>query len=345
MVQTINNAANNTVGASNTGQTNTLTVTNPSNTASSAALINVTVGGATSDDAFTKYTISGATNWSQGIDNSATDAFVIAASTALGTTNCISLPAAATGGTYTGDQFHTFTSRNTASFIELDVTNTDTATAGSNTVISANNGGTGSGAVWLGLNKGTARSWAIGMLATTNTQLAITTANSAGVAPNTGNLVWNITANGERTIPLQPAFLAYLASSVANVSGNGATFQLGTTTALTKVYDQGTNFVTSGTFTAPVTGRYSFSAASYFNGCTIASGIFIIFTTSNRGYQNNNFRTAASLDISKNFTISADMDAADTCVCVTGTSGEASATDDLLGAANVVTFFSGYLEC
>ncbi len=345
MAQTINNAGNNTVGASNTGQTNTFTVTNPSNTASSAALVNVTVGGGTADDAFTTYTVSGVTNWSQGIDNSASDAFVVAASTALGTTNCISLPAAATGGTFTGDQNHTFTTRNTASFIELDVTNTDTATSGSNTAIFANNGGTGSGAVYFGLNKGSARSWSIGMPLTTSTNLAITTTNSANVSPNTGTAVWNMTAAGERTISLQPAFLAYLGASISNVSGNGTTFTLGTTTALTEVYDQGSNFVTSGTFTAPVTGRYSFSGCAYLNGCTIASGIGMIFTTSNATYQNNNFRAASSLDIAINYTANADMDAADTCVCTIVTTGEAGVTDDLLGSSVRVTWFSGYLEC
>jgi hypothetical protein len=85
----ITNSINNTVGGSNSGATNTFTVTNSSNTASSKALVNVTVGGSTADDAFTTYTVSGVTNWSQGVDNSDSDAYVLAASTALGTTNVI----------------------------------------------------------------------------------------------------------------------------------------------------------------------------------------------------------------------------------------------------------------
>ena len=84
------NSINSSIGASNSGATNTLTVTNPSNTASSQALLNLTVGGASSGDAFTTYTVAGTTNWSQGVDNSASDAFVISASTALGTTNVLS---------------------------------------------------------------------------------------------------------------------------------------------------------------------------------------------------------------------------------------------------------------
>lgn len=84
---TINNPINNTIGASNSGVTNTLSVTNASNTASSQAQVNVTVGGTSAGDAYTTYTVSGTTNWSQGVDNSDSDAYVLAASTALGTTN------------------------------------------------------------------------------------------------------------------------------------------------------------------------------------------------------------------------------------------------------------------
>lgn len=87
----INNSIGNTIGGSNSGVTNTFTVTNSSNTASSQANEVITVGGGTAGDPYTTYTVSGATNFSIGIDNSASDAFVIAASTALGTTNVMSV--------------------------------------------------------------------------------------------------------------------------------------------------------------------------------------------------------------------------------------------------------------
>jgi hypothetical protein len=86
----INNGINNRIGASNTGVTNTLTVDNASDTASSQALVNITVGGTTSGDAYETFTVSGTTNWSLGIDNSSSDAYVLSASTALGTTNVMS---------------------------------------------------------------------------------------------------------------------------------------------------------------------------------------------------------------------------------------------------------------
>ena len=79
------------IGSLNDGGTNTLTLTNTSNTASSAVKHQLTVAGGTAADPQTTYTITGATNFSVGLDNSASDAFVIAASTALGTTNVMSV--------------------------------------------------------------------------------------------------------------------------------------------------------------------------------------------------------------------------------------------------------------
>ena len=91
----INNNINNKVGSGNSGATNTLTVDNASDTASSISLVNITVGGTTAGDAFETFTISGTTNWSQGVDNSVTgDPYVRSASTALGTTNVMSVTTA-----------------------------------------------------------------------------------------------------------------------------------------------------------------------------------------------------------------------------------------------------------
>lgn len=84
MVQS-NNAIYNTVGASISGVTNTLTVTNPSNTASSAARETIVVGGGSAGDPTINWNVSGATNWEMGIDNSVSDNLTMSQSTALGT--------------------------------------------------------------------------------------------------------------------------------------------------------------------------------------------------------------------------------------------------------------------
>lgn len=79
-----NNSINDTVGASISGVTNTLTVTNPSNTASSAARETITVGGASAGDPISQWDISGVTTWSMGIDNSDSDNLKMNPSGSLG---------------------------------------------------------------------------------------------------------------------------------------------------------------------------------------------------------------------------------------------------------------------
>lgn len=84
-MSTSNNAINNTVGASISGVTNTLTITNPSNTGSSAARTSVTVGGGTAGDPTLNFNINGVTDWEMGIDNNSNDDLKISQSTSLGT--------------------------------------------------------------------------------------------------------------------------------------------------------------------------------------------------------------------------------------------------------------------
>ena len=242
-----NNAINNTVGAAISGVTNTLTVTNGSNTASSVALTNITVGGTSSGDPFLTYTVAGTTNWSEGIDNSDSDAYVLAASTALGTTNVI-----------------------------------------------------------------------------------------------------HATTAGEVTLPLQPAFQAYLPSQDDNVTGDGTNWQLGSVTALTERFDVNGDFNTNGTFTAPVTGKYFLSSTFYFLGLTASHTTnFMYITTSNFNYSSGDISAAARTAndaLQMSCTILADMDAADTAVTVLICSNGTKVVD-VGGQAQADTFFLGCLIC
>lgn len=251
MANNFANAIDSNIGASNSGATNTLTVTNPSNTASSQALVNVTVGGSTAGDAFTTYTVAGVTNWSEGVDNSDADSYVVAASTALGTTNVI----------------------------------------------------------------------------------------HAVVA-------------GSINYPLQPAFLAFLGTSDTNATGAGTTYTLGAGNALTEVFDQQNNFVTSGTFTAPVTGRY-YLAGGFIYAAVTAAMTFVQcdFNTSNAFYTFGVINIGAAQTIAaapnvmyNNGSVFADMDAADTFVLTTAISGGVGNTVTI--SANVRrVFICGYLVC
>lgn len=80
-----NNAINNTVGASISGVTNTLTITNLSNTASSVARETIVVGGGSAGDPSLNFNVSGVTNWEMGIDNSVSDNLTISQGVSLGT--------------------------------------------------------------------------------------------------------------------------------------------------------------------------------------------------------------------------------------------------------------------
>lgn len=209
-----NNAINNTVGASISGVTNTFTVTNPSDTASSAARTLITVGGASADDAWLTWNVNSATDWSMGIDNDDSDKLVMSQNATLGTTN-----------------------------------------------------------------------------------------------------VWEMTTAGERTMPLQPAFIAFNTLLRSNVTGDGTLY---TVIFDSVVRDTNSDFDnTTGTFTASVAGSYALTAAIRPQSVSSAnSAAEFQITTSNRNYYGDvynpsNVRTINNL-LNTNIGCLADMDAGDT---------------------------------
>ena len=157
-------------------------------------------------------------------------------------------------------------------------------------------------------------------------------------------------ADDELVMANQPAFLAYLGTSVTNATGNGTYWRLGTTTALTEVFDQGSDFNTNGTFTAPVTGKYMFSATVKLSSISATTLAKIRLTTSNRTYDCDTINASAvkdyynQLNLSMNMLV--DMDAGDTAVCYVFANGEGADTVGIVGASfPVVSYFSGYLAC
>jgi hypothetical protein len=158
-----------------------------------------------------------------------------------------------------------------------------------------------------------------------------------------------MTDAGERTMPLQPAFLAYQASQATNVTGGATDYFIGTTVALTEVFDQNADFNTNGTFTAPITGRYAFYMWITLSGITAsANDMNLEFVSSNRGYismacEPSNTRNTSGV-YGAAFSVFADMDAADTCrykVVVVG----AGNVVDVDGSADAETAVAGYLVC
>jgi hypothetical protein len=157
-------------------------------------------------------------------------------------------------------------------------------------------------------------------------------------------------ADDELVMANQPAFLAYLGASVTNATGNGTFWKLGTTTALTEVFDQGSDFNTDGTFTAPKTGKYMFSASVKLSSLSASTLVKIRLTTSNRTYDCDSINGSAVKDyysqLNLKMSMLVDMDAGDTAVCYVFADGEATDSVGIVGGSSpVVSYFSGYLAC
>jgi hypothetical protein len=245
-----NGVINNKVGASISGVTNTLTVTNPSNTASSAARETITVGGGTAADPTLNFNVSGVTNWEMGIDNSVNDNLTISQGTALGT-----------------------------------------------------------------------------------------------------NDTWRMTTTGQRTLPLQTKFFAYVTATQTNVTGDGTLY---TVIFDTESQDVGANYNNAtGVFTAPATGTYLFSSTiNYTNATTDGTSLNIDFNYNSGTLLYHGFSGGAKVisdpagQASPSSSLILPMTAGDTIsmtIAITGGPKMISIFGTTGVPGNNVSFFSGFL--
>lgn len=167
-----------------------------------------------------------------------------------------------------------------------------------------------------------------------------------GASPSAGTTFWQMTTVGERTMPLQPAFLAF--NSVTDANQTGAAAQA-TVDFDTEIFDQNADFAAD-TFTAPVTGRYRFEASVVMDAVTAAmtSGN-MQFITSNRTYQFGLISPGAVRNSNNQMaffgSVLADMDAGDTCYVTVAIANGAGNTAGIIGNAPLLqTFFSGELS-
>jgi len=150
-----------------------------------------------------------------------------------------------------------------------------------------------------------------------------------------------IDSAGHITKPLQPAFLAHLASAAYNVTVNSS-FDM---VFPTEVFDQNNDYNNSNyTFTAPVTGKYFFTSTVRFDNVD-ATADYHLYTLQ---ASNRNLRFIRDPNIGSDtdyfsLTVSGliDMDAGDTAKVVCYISSSAAAQADIVGTE--YTFFSGYL--
>ncbi len=188
--------------SSNSGATNSISIANTSNTASSRARFLATVGGTSSSDPLITFSVSGATDWSAGIDNSDSDSFVIAASNALGTSNVLALTTAGVA-TLSGIGAHTITG-GTNNVQSLGLVNTTSGTAAF-TRVAGTAGSTGSALDTFSQGYTTSNSAIASstrLLSDGSGGLTLIASNGSGIIRfETGgeNLRWGVNAAGDFT--------------------------------------------------------------------------------------------------------------------------------------------------
>lgn len=165
------------------------------------------------------------------------------------------------------------------------------------------------------------------------------------LASATGTII-NALDTGEITTPLQPAFSAFVSAAIPNVTGDGTIY---TIIFDTEVYDQNADYNTAtGVFTAPVTGRYHFSATLGLDDLAVANFVNSFRSvTSNRNYNIGYYNVGAIFDpalglIMLGGSFYADMDASDTAIMQTTVSG-GTLIVDVHGGPSMLTYFGGTL--
>jgi hypothetical protein len=211
-----------------------------------------------------------------------------------------------------------------------------------------------SGDSYIQYNINTANKFRLGVDDNASDSFKISVGNALGSSD-----VFVMTANGECTLPQQPAFFAYLETGDNNVTGQFGVYELGNTgNNLVEYFDRGSNLDhTTGVFTAPVTGQYFLHAL--IRASDIASGMTTgridIRTKTGASFreiyssdQQNAYAMRETNSNSLSFQVQTlmDLDAADTAYVYFLVQNGAGDTVDIVGNPSTVvpvTLFSGYL--
>lgn len=157
-----------------------------------------------------------------------------------------------------------------------------------------------------------------------------------------------INSSGQVNLPLLCCFAYYLPSDVTNATGDGTVWKLGTTTALTKLFDQSNSMNTNGTFTAPETGIYSFTVMMRIANIGVQfTDADLIITTTNNTYEysggNIGATHAGDDDVSLSYSVMVAMSVNDTASTSIAVSGGTKVATIVGGLTPIKTFIAGRL--
>jgi hypothetical protein len=181
---------------------------------------------------------------------------------------------------------------------------------------------------------------------TTSSSLALRYGTSDFTLASATGTVMSALDTGEITYPLQSAFLASVTNTINNVTGDGTFYNV---IQDTEVFDQNSDFdISTGAFTAPVTGKYMLCASVFFSGLAVANtDTRLNIAASNRiiyiaRLSVGTIITSTFYCVGNNAIV--DMDAGDIAYVLVYVTG-ATKVVDLLGDSGLANSFGGSLIC
>ena len=171
---------------------------------------------------------------------------------------------------------------------------------------------------------------------------------SVGIDDNATSTAITIDSNEIVTMPSQPAFIVN--STVSQAISNATPTTINFTT---EIADRNADYDGTNTFTAPVTGLYSFTAQVITDAGTTPdtrfSEAYLYVITSNREavFYWGDLESNADDQLAMQGTALMDMDSGDTAFVRVYYSryGASGGTNTVVHATNLVTFFTGHLVC
>lgn len=238
---------------------------------------------------------------------------------------------------FEGDFSFTQSNISSSSSRKILISNSDTSHNTAHAQVVAAVGGTAAGDPSFILSDQT-NNWSLGIRTGTSGQLQFCPSSSLGT-PN-----WRMTQTGARTLPLQPCFRAYVSANISNVTGDGTNY---TIIYDSSDFDQASNFNTgTGTFTAPVSGKYMFISTVTLSGLAAGNTQFTFSFSSGAGSKILFDASAAAIrDANNNITVTgstlASLTASQTATSIINVMGGTKIVG-IVGGSNATTF-SGFL--